>query len=370
MNLDQANGFFSILDFGAVGDGKTDCTDAIQAAIEAAAKVHGTVWVPAGHFLTGEIHLAPGVNLRGMNCSTYCRDQGSCLCLREDDTSRCLLDLSDSHGNEVADLVIQAKCKSVEEGARMVHGVLLLLNSDDSCNHATEKGYGNCVTLDHVEVKGFNGDAGHFQNAGVVVVRHCIFGGGRHCLWFNVWDGWILDCMLPGGHGAGIFSDQCIASITITGNRIEWNGLGGIVVKNAYRLSISGNTIDHTGCEAMKFEDSNTLAITGNIIWRPGKGPYLPVQPEDKYSYSAVRFRRCRGVTMTGNAFHAGLEDGDGGRWTPDYCLVLEGLKHSVITGNSLWGCAMKEAVVDRGGDNEGLILKDNAVTLASGDRD
>lgn len=66
MDLNQANGFFSILDFGAVGDGKTDCTAAIQAAVDAAAKGGGTVWIPAGHFLTGEIRLVPGVNMLGM----------------------------------------------------------------------------------------------------------------------------------------------------------------------------------------------------------------------------------------------------------------------------------------------------------------
>lgn len=370
MDLNQANGFFSILDFGAVGDGKTDCTAAIQAAVDAAAKGGGTVWIPAGHFLTGEIRLVPGVNMLGMNCSTYTRDMGSCLCLREDETSACLLDLSGARGNEVRNIVVQADCRPVEAGARMVHGVMLLVNSDDACDHHAENGRGTRVTLDRVEVKGFNGDAGHFQNGGVIVVRHCIFGGGRHCLWFNVWDGWILDCMLAGGQGAGIFADQCVASITITGNRIEWNGLGGIVCKNAYRLSIVGNTIDHTGCEAMRFEDANTLAITGNIVWRSGKGPYAPIEPEDDYSSSAIRLRRCRGVAMSGNALHAGLDDGDGGRWTPDYGLVLEGVTHSAISGNSLWGCAMKEVIVDRGGQDETLILEGNAVSLATGEPD
>src|SRR6185437_6583196 len=49
---------FAITDFGAVGDGKTDCTEAIAKAIEACAeKGGGRVVVPAGQFLTGAIHL-------------------------------------------------------------------------------------------------------------------------------------------------------------------------------------------------------------------------------------------------------------------------------------------------------------------------
>jgi unsaturated rhamnogalacturonyl hydrolase len=55
---------FSITDFGAVGDGKTDCTEAIAKAIEICAeKGGGRVIVPAGQFLTGAIHLKSGVNL-------------------------------------------------------------------------------------------------------------------------------------------------------------------------------------------------------------------------------------------------------------------------------------------------------------------
>src|SRR4051812_12774659 len=55
---------FVITNFGAVGDGKTDCTAAIAKAIEACAqKGGGRVVVPAGEFLTGAIHLKSNVNL-------------------------------------------------------------------------------------------------------------------------------------------------------------------------------------------------------------------------------------------------------------------------------------------------------------------
>ena len=55
---------FDITDFGAVGDGVTDCTAAIADAIEACHKKGGgRVYVPAGQFLTGAIHLKSNVNL-------------------------------------------------------------------------------------------------------------------------------------------------------------------------------------------------------------------------------------------------------------------------------------------------------------------
>jgi polygalacturonase len=65
---------FNILDFGAKDDGLTLNTSAIQAAIKKCkAAGGGTVWVPAGRFLTGtifldsdiELHLSPGATLLG-----------------------------------------------------------------------------------------------------------------------------------------------------------------------------------------------------------------------------------------------------------------------------------------------------------------
>jgi len=56
---------YVITDFGAVGDGKTVNTKAIQAAIDkcAANKKGGVLVVPKGTFLSGAIFLKQGVNL-------------------------------------------------------------------------------------------------------------------------------------------------------------------------------------------------------------------------------------------------------------------------------------------------------------------
>lgn len=55
---------FPITRYGAVGDGRTDCTGAIRAAIRACNEAGGgRVVVPAGTFLTGAVHLRSNVNL-------------------------------------------------------------------------------------------------------------------------------------------------------------------------------------------------------------------------------------------------------------------------------------------------------------------
>jgi len=58
---------FSALDFGAVADGKTDDTAAIQKAIDAASKQGGIVYLPAGKYLVaGSLNIKVGVALKGV----------------------------------------------------------------------------------------------------------------------------------------------------------------------------------------------------------------------------------------------------------------------------------------------------------------
>jgi polygalacturonase len=56
--------FFNITDFGAIPDKKTLCTRAFNAALQAAAAAGGgTLYVPAGQFLTGPIRLQSNLTL-------------------------------------------------------------------------------------------------------------------------------------------------------------------------------------------------------------------------------------------------------------------------------------------------------------------
>ena len=54
---------YNILDYGAVPDGLTKATKAIQAAIDDCTKTGGQVLVPSGRFLSGSLHLKSDVDL-------------------------------------------------------------------------------------------------------------------------------------------------------------------------------------------------------------------------------------------------------------------------------------------------------------------
>lgn len=62
---------YAIQEYGAVGDGKTDCTRAIQAAIDAAAADGGRVVLPEGSYLSGALFLKSGIE--------FCIEEGAVL---------------------------------------------------------------------------------------------------------------------------------------------------------------------------------------------------------------------------------------------------------------------------------------------------
>jgi hypothetical protein len=64
-NASKLNGIVSVLQFGAVGNGTTDDTAAIQAAIDSISANGGTVTLSGPHLLSGSITVGPNVVLDG-----------------------------------------------------------------------------------------------------------------------------------------------------------------------------------------------------------------------------------------------------------------------------------------------------------------
>ena len=59
---------YNVKDYGAVGNGSTDCLQAFRTALSEAGKTGGIVYVPAGHYLvSGPLVIPTGVELRGIS---------------------------------------------------------------------------------------------------------------------------------------------------------------------------------------------------------------------------------------------------------------------------------------------------------------
>ena len=89
---------FVITDYGAVGDGKTDCTAAVQQALDLASGCMGTVIVPPGIYMVGQLKMhGDDVSLVGTSAWLFRQDGASVLRLN-DANAECMLDISGAFG--------------------------------------------------------------------------------------------------------------------------------------------------------------------------------------------------------------------------------------------------------------------------------
>ena len=343
----------SITDFGAVGDGATDCTAAIQAALDAAAERKATVFVPEGTYLSSTVKVPSQVGLQGNPTWSFRHMGGSIIRLNDPDAS-CLVDLTGAIGATVHGLCL--------DGARLgegIHGILV--NKDD---------YGSQEDTPRIErcrVNGFTGDGVRLWRIWCFSIRSCMLSHNKgDGLRVRGWDGFVMDNWFSGNAGAGYASREENASITMTGNRIEWNGGGGIYVVGANEMNITGNYIDRSGGPGItllknKKRPSQVVTITGNVIYRSGAPNWGELT---EYQSSHMLFEDVRGITCVGNAMRVWKNDGDEGDYSPNYGIVYGRLENAVIKDNIFDYGAIKELMTDLGDHGPNVIVKDNVGNL------
>ncbi|KPK61817.1 MAG: hypothetical protein AMK73_07640 [Planctomycetes bacterium SM23_32] len=339
--------------FGAVGDGQTDDTSAIQDAVDAAAEVGGTVGFPAGVYLCSTVRLRPHVGVAGEPTWSYREPGGATLRLADPDAA-CLLDLTGAFGATVAGL-----CLEGGELGGEVHGILV-----------GKPDYGKQEDTPRIErcrVARFTGDGIRLWRIWCFSVRHCMVAHNRGCgLRLRGWDGFVLDNWFSGNGAAGFGAYDENASVTMTGNRVEWNRGGGIVIRGGNHYNIGDNYIDRSGGPGVDIRPegdrwSHTVSVAGNVIYRSGK-PDWPVREEHDSCHA--RLEAIRGLTFSANAMDVGRDDGGRGEWSPDYGIVYGRLETSVLSGNVLEGGALKELLADLGGHGQGVVVRDNPGSL------
>ena len=348
------NGMLNARNFGAKGDGITDDTTAIQKAMDQAALSNGSVLIPEGNYLCSELKVPPGIGLHGLPAWNYRKGMGTVLTLK-DKTSRCLINLTGAFGAYLFGL-----CLNGNDIAGEIHGIMI-----DKSDYGTQE---DTPRIDTCRVEHFSGDGIRLERIWCFVVRHSHCFVNKGCgLRVRGWDGFILDNWFSGNGKAGYACYDENSSNTLTGNRIEWNQEGGILIQGGSHYNITGNYIDRSGrcgialLPGEERKICHTLAITGNVIYRSGKPDW---GQKDEYDSAHARFESVKGLTFIGNAMTSGRDDGGQGGYSPDYGIVVKGLENSIIKDNVQHIGALKQLITDRGEHGEGVIIKDNVGSL------
>ncbi len=344
---------FNVKAFGAKGDGHTDDTKAIQTALDAAAETKGAVFVPEGVFMCGELRVSSHVEIRGLANWSFQRLAGSVLKLN-DGKAKGLLNLTGALGVTVRDLCL--------DGGKLpgaTHGILF-----DKPDFGKEE---DTPRIDGCRVDSFSGDGVHLKKIWCFSIRRSHF--YRNEGWgvmVRGWDGFVHDNWFTCNGQGGFGSFHANSAITFTGNRLEWNRLGGLVSHGGKSYNITGNYFDRnfgSGIALLPRGDApaRNFSIVGNIFNRTGD----PVEGQQEEHGSAhARFVGAKGVVFSGNSLRAGMGDKGEGTPAPQYGIVLKGLAESIIKDNVLHQGALKLLVRDLGEHGSDVIVKDNVGSL------
>lgn len=347
---------FDITDFGAVGDGLTDNTAAIQTALDEAGKVGGAVIVPPGKYRTGKLTVSgDGVTIQGYAAWYFKDDGGSILLLNHaDKDTDCLLDISKAFGVSVKDLCINGRDLGCS-----IHGV------KSQWPVYNGSGKENTPTIDNCRISHFSGNGVHFEHIWCFSIRHSMlsFNSGAG-LYIDGWDAFIIDNWFSGNMGGGILGGPTVASITCTGNRVEWNRKGGFILPYGDSYNITGNFFDRSFGPALilgaeKKDSVRLVTVTGNIFRRSGakRNPLERFSSQDMSCH--MHMKNCSNVVVTGNSMKIGRDDNNAGVVSPDYSFIIEDCTECIVKDNVMDYGAIKENMVLRG-DLESCVIEGN----------
>lgn len=329
-------------EFGALGDGITDDTKAVQTAIDKSAETGMPVYITAGRYSCGELYMRPEVTVKADPTWAYRSDAvGKTVLLQRDDGQACLIDMTTANGSTLTGLSLAGT------GKGNCVGIL-----------SRKKDYGtkeDAYRIDSCRVSGFGSHAVYLDRIWCFSVRHCMFafsGGDGLCI--TGWDGFVIDNWFSGNKGAGWGGRHgANASITMTGNRIEWNAEGGIIIKDGSHYNITGNYIDRSGKSAIEIDGGKIISCTGNILYRSGK-----YEADDPVAAQCI-LKDSAGVTFVGNSFCAGRDDGGKGDMSPSVALRILRLTDSVVASNAMHTGSLNKVIND-GGGHVNTIIQNN----------
>lgn len=343
---------FDITEFGAVGDGVTDCTEAVQNALDKAANCMGVVLVPPGIYCVGKLIIkGKCVSINGSSAWSF-RSDGASVFRLNDDNADCMLDITGAFG-----CTIKGMCLNGMKKGENIHGIKLCW---DKYNGGNEE---DTPTIEDCRIGEFSGDGLHFEHIWCFSVRHSMLHrNGGAGLFIDGWDAFIIDNWFTANENGGIMGGNAVASITCTGNRVEWNRRGGFILPNGNSFNITGNFFDRSFGPALEMgaemKNISLVTVTGNIFRRSGACTYqVPLKSEDDSCH--IKIKNCNDTVITGNSMQVGCDDDNSGIISPDFCMIVTDCKNCIIKDNAMSCGALYKDMVLRG-ENDNSLIYDN----------
>lgn len=324
--------YLNIRDFGAVGDGIHDDTSALVAAMDQAVQEEGTVYFPSGVYAIHPVSVPSHITLFG--CSAWSDGKGSdgtAVLKALSGNARAFLDLDAVRGTRMIGLTLDGGHLGKE-----MHGIY-------SRHGGVEQN--NCY--EDLKICRFTGCGLKFDWVWVFAVRRCLVTENRlHGMDVDRgYDGWVIDSSFSHNENSGIIAGP--GMVCYTGNRIDRNGLYGMVLDDTQNINVTGNRFFGNKGPAVFCRKSRSSAFSGNVI--ASCGLYAP-----EGQSSQVYLEGSCGITFTGNALSSQAEN------VPEYGIIYKDMVDSVLLGNTLSQAAGRELLSVRG-ENVRMVCAANA---------
>ena len=340
--------YLYVRDFGARGDGISDDTGAVKAAMKAACESEGTVYFPKGMYRIHPLKVPSGITLMGnaswgYSAFGYGNNQieegapvdpdynGQTVLFSLSQDAEALLMLENCHGNRVCGLSLDGEYKGNHFSGICAKGGGDIFLEDLRCCHFT--GNGVRISADSYAIR----RSLLIKNAGASIDGS----GGCH--------GSIIDCQLAYNDGPGFFADQT-EDMLFTGNRIE-GGSAGVQIANGSQIAMTGNSFDSARGPAIHLDNCTVCTITGNMARISG------ARREVSDDNTHCRLENCRGISMVGNSFWGWFRLAN--RHSTHFGMVISKLEDSVMTGNAFYESCSEELCRDLGG-HWNLLMENN----------
>ena len=344
----QSSSVFNVKEFGALGDGNTPDSEAIQKALDEAAKVQGTAYFPSGNYRCHDLKVSPYTTVLAEPQWAYNPDAGAILTI-DSENADCVLNISEAYGCHIRGIFL----KGNRNATKIQHGIFQ--------NHATAfTPRENSPVIDEVSINQFSGHGIYLLRIWLFIIRHSIFKSNMgHGVCILGWDGFVTDNQFANNGKSGFATEEGGGStVMFTANRVEWNHEYGLHLAGGDCWNVTGNCFDRNWGAAICANRVSNSTFTGNIFRRNGKDAQNVQEGLDESCQMLIQ--QCSGISVTGNTGAAGRDDNGRGVYTPNYAFRLKDNSCSVITANAFSRGYLKEMILDKGGNKADLLINNN----------